>query len=133
MSIVFVLQSIFLASVVTIGRYNDVLFVVTMALVFFTWGELYVLFPAVLTDTFGARHAASNYGFLYSTKGVASILGGGLAAMLFEATHTWDYAFFACSALTMGAAVCAMMLRKIPLPKKRTPVETVAETTTISA
>ena len=36
-----------------------------MVLVFLTWGELYVLFPAVLADMFGARHAASNYSFLY--------------------------------------------------------------------
>ena len=39
-------------------------FVVKMVLVFLTWGELYVLFPAVLADMFGARHAASNYSFL---------------------------------------------------------------------
>ena len=74
MAIAFFLQAISLAGVVTLGRTGDVWFVVTMALVFLTWGELYVLFPAVLADMFGARHAASNYSFLYSTKGLASIL-----------------------------------------------------------
>jgi len=77
MAIAFFLQSIFLASVVTLGRHGDVWFVLTMVLVFLTWGELYVLFPAVLADMFGARNAASNYSFLYSTKGVASILAEG--------------------------------------------------------
>ena len=85
MAVAFFLQAIFLASVVTIGRWGNTWFVVTMALVFLTWGELYVLFPAVLADMFGARHAASNYSFLYSTKGVASILAGGLAANVIRA------------------------------------------------
>jgi OFA family oxalate/formate antiporter-like MFS transporter len=118
MAIAFSLQAIFLASVVTIGRQGDIQFVVTMMLVFLTWGELYVLFPAVLADIFGARHAASNYSFLYVTKGVASILAGGLAAQLFERTGTWNYAFYGSSALAACSALAAMGLRRMPLPRK---------------
>ena len=118
MAIAFLLQSVFLASVVTIGRWGDVWFVVTMALVFLTWGELYVLFPAVLADLFGARHAASNYSFLYSTKGVASILAGGLAALIFEMTNSWDYAFYGSAVLALCSAMGAFALLTMPLPKK---------------
>ena len=118
MAVAFFLQSVFLAAVVTLGRRSDTWFVVTMAMVFLTWGELYVLFPAMLADLFGARHAASNYSFLYSTKGVASILGGGAAAALFEKTGTWDYAFYASSGLALISAICALGLRRMPLPKK---------------
>jgi OFA family oxalate/formate antiporter-like MFS transporter len=121
MSVAFLLQSIFLASVATVGRQGDAWFVITMMLVFLTWGELYVLFPAVLADTFGAKHAASNYSFLYVTKGVASILAGGLAARLFEKTGTWNYAFYASSALALCSALAATGLRRMPLPRK-TPV-----------
>jgi len=77
----------------------------------------------VLADIFGARHAASNYSFLYSTKGVASILAGGLAAKLFEKTGTWDYAFYGSSALALCSALAAVGLRRMPLPKKRTVAE----------
>jgi OFA family oxalate/formate antiporter-like MFS transporter len=126
MAIAFFLQSIFLTSVVTIGRWGNVWFVATMALVFLTWGELYVLFPAVLADMFGARHAASNYSFLYSTKGVASILAGGLAAMIFERTGSWNYAFYGSSALALIAAFGAIGLRGMPMPKKPIPVESAA-------
>ena len=104
---------------VTLGRQGDVWFVVTMVLVFLTWGELYVLFPATLADMFGARHAASNYSFLYITKGLASILAGGLAAQLFEKTGTWNYAFFGSAALALCSALAAIGLRKMPLPRKR--------------
>jgi len=123
MAVAFFLQAIFLACVVTIGRWGNVWFVVTMALVFLTWGELYVLFPAVLADMFGARHAASNYSFLYSTKGLASVLGGGLAALLFERTGTWDYAFYGSAVLALIAALAAIGLRGMPLPKRPVPVE----------
>jgi MFS transporter, OFA family, oxalate/formate antiporter len=122
MTVAFFLQAIFLASVVTVGRWGNGWFVVTMALVFLTWGELYVLFPAVLADMFGARHAASNYSFLYSTKGVASILAGGLAAQLFERTGTWDYAFYGSALLALLAALAAIGLRRMPLPKQPVPV-----------
>jgi OFA family oxalate/formate antiporter-like MFS transporter len=118
MTTAFFMQAIALTSVVTLGRRGDVWFVVTMALVFLTWGELYVLFPAVLADVFGARHAASNYSFLYSTKGVASILGGGLAAILFERTGTWNYAFYGSAALALCSALTALALLRMPLPKK---------------
>ena len=118
MALAFSLQAIFLASVVTVGRMGDVWFVVTMALVFLTWGELYVLFPAVSADVFGARNAASNYAFLYSTKGVSSILAGGLAAILFEKTGTWSYAFYGSAVLAICAALGALGLLKMPLPRK---------------
>src|SRR3984957_5059695 len=41
------------------------LFVVLTGLVFFGWGEIFSLFPSTLTDTFGPKFAATNYGFLY--------------------------------------------------------------------
>ena len=118
MTIAFLLQAIFLASVTTLGHRGDAWFVVTMMLVFLTWGELYVLFPAVLADIFGARHAASNYSMLYVTKGVASILAGGLAAYLFERTGSWNYAFYGSSALALCSAMAALGLRRMPLPRK---------------
>lgn len=122
----FLLQSLFLVSVVTLGRRGDVWFVGSMAMVFFTWGEVYVLFPAVLADMFGARNAASNYSLLYSTKGVASILGGGLAALLFESSGSWNYVFYGSAVLAFISALGAIALRKIPSPKKDAALENAA-------
>src|SRR6185436_18651996 len=129
MALAFTLQSIFLASVTTLGRQGDVWFVVTMVLVFLTWGELYVLFPVVLADMFGALHAASNYSFLYVTKGVASVLVGGLAAQLFEKTGSWNYAFYGSAALALCSGLAALGLRRMPLPKKAGVPDTIARAT----
>jgi len=125
MFLAFTLQAAFLVSVTTLGRTSAVLFVASMAMVFFTWGELYVLFPAVLTDMYGAKNSAANYSLLYSTKGLASIAAGGLAAELFERTGTWEYAFYGSAALALCSALLALGLRKMPLPKKHRAEETV--------
>ena len=70
-------------------RDNAMLFVILSAVVFFGWGEIFSLFPSTLTDTFGTKNATTNYGFLYMAQGVGSVLGGPLAALLFEKTGSW--------------------------------------------
>jgi OFA family oxalate/formate antiporter-like MFS transporter len=124
MFLAFALQAIFLTSVVTIGKLNGTYFIVCMALVYFTWGELYTLFPSAQTDIFGAHNAASNYSFLYTTKAIASIVAGGIAAMIFEKTGSWSIEFYGSAALAMCAALMAIVIHKMPFPRKHgQPVE----------
>jgi OFA family oxalate/formate antiporter-like MFS transporter len=115
----FLLQTIFLLAATTLGRTGEAMFVALMVLVFLTWGELYVLFPAVLGDLYGSKNSAGNYSFLYSAKGVASLVGSGIAATLFEKTGTWNYAFFGSAALALLSALMALGVRAMPLPTKR--------------
>ncbi len=119
MIVAYLLHAAALIGVVTVGITSATLFVVTIALVFFTWGEVYSLLPSVSADFFGAKNASSNYGFIYSAKGVASIMGGGLAAELYEKTGSWNYGFYACAVLALLATCIAVILRKMPLPVKR--------------
>jgi len=118
MSVAFFLQAVILLSVVMIGKQSPALFIGTIALVFFTWGEVYSLFPSACADFFGPKNASSNYSFLYSAKGVASIMGGGLAAKLFEKTGSWDYGFYGCAVLALISALLAIVLKRMPLPRK---------------
>jgi OFA family oxalate/formate antiporter-like MFS transporter len=122
MFIAFLLQSLCLLGVVTVGRRGDAWFIASMAMVFLTWGAVYALFPAMLGDMFGARHAASNYSLLYSTKGLASIFAGGLAALLFEASGSWSVVFYGSAALALLAAFTALLVRNMPSPRKRVAV-----------
>jgi OFA family oxalate/formate antiporter-like MFS transporter len=114
----FILQSIFLTSVLTIGKLSGTLFIISLALVFFTWGEVYVLFPSATADYFGSKNASSNYGFMYSTKGVAAV-GGFIAALIFENTGSWSAVFYGSAVLALVSALLAFLLRKMPLPTKR--------------
>jgi oxalate/formate antiporter len=93
-------------------RDNAVLFVLLSGLVFFGWGEIFSLFPSTLTDTFGARHAGTNYGFLYMAQGVGSILGGPLAALLYQKTGTWTTVFAVVIAMNFATAALALAVLK---------------------
>jgi oxalate/formate antiporter len=84
------------------------LFVVMTGLVFFGWGEIFSLFPATLTDTFGPRYAATNYGFLYIAQGVGSILGGPAAAFLKQMTGSWNTVFVVVAILDAVTALLAI-------------------------
>ncbi|MGA2713432.1 MAG: oxalate/formate MFS antiporter [Bryobacteraceae bacterium] len=118
MVVAFLLQAVALLGVVMVGGSSPAMFVLTLALVYFTWGEIYSLFPSASADYFGSRFASSNYAFIYAAKGAASIVGGGLAATLFEKTGSWDYGFYACAVLALIAACLAVVLRKMPRPVK---------------
>jgi OFA family oxalate/formate antiporter-like MFS transporter len=104
--------------VLAVGRWSGTMFTVTLILTFFTYGEVFSLFPALVGDYFGAAHASSNYSFLYSAKGVASIIGGGLAAVLFERFGSWSAAFYGSALLALISGCLALVLKRMPLPKK---------------
>lgn len=118
MGIAFLLQSVFLVSVVTLGRRSGVMFTITLILTYFTWGEVFSLFPSTLGDYFGSKYATSNYGFLYSAKGVSAIIAGYLAARLFEQFGSWTAVFYGSAVLALLSGITAFVLRSAPLPKK---------------
>src|SRR5215471_11341107 len=91
---------------------NPVLFVVLTGLVFFGWGEIFSLFPSTLTDTFGTKYAATNYGFLYIAQGVGSILGGPAAAYLKQFTGSWTAVFVLVACLDALTAILAITVLK---------------------
>jgi oxalate/formate antiporter len=91
-------------------RDNAVLFVLLSGVVFFGWGEIFSLFPATLTDTFGTRHATANYGWLYLSFGVGSIFGGPLAALLHQHTGSWVPVFGCAIVLDLVSAGLALFV-----------------------
>jgi OFA family oxalate/formate antiporter-like MFS transporter len=93
-------------------RGDPVLFVLLSGVVFFGWGEIFSLFPSTLTDTFGARYATQNYGFLYISQGIGSILGGPMAVLLHDATGGWTSVFSVAIAADVLAAVLAIAALK---------------------
>jgi OFA family oxalate/formate antiporter-like MFS transporter len=124
----FVAQALCLVSVVTLGQLSAAWFAATLVAVYFTWGQIYSLFPSMSGDYFGTKHATSNYAVLYTAKGVASIIGAwGLGAILFEISGGWTMGFYASAVMALVAAVLAYGLRvshatakakaaKIPVP-----------------
>jgi OFA family oxalate/formate antiporter-like MFS transporter len=89
-------------------------FVLITGCVFFAWGEIYSIFPALVTDIFGRKHATTNYGLLYTAKGVSSLVAP-IADIMKDAYGTWE------SVLNMSAAfafVAAFLCFFVMLPLK---------------
>lgn len=130
MVLTFFLQALCLVSIVYIGRMSGALFTLTLVLTYFTWGQIYSLFPSTLGDYFGSKYATGNYGFLYSAKGVGSIIGAPIAALLFSRLGSWDAVFYGSAVLALVSGLTALAMRKMPLPQKmvdeeRIPAKTV--------
>jgi MFS transporter, OFA family, oxalate/formate antiporter len=90
---------------------NPIAFVVLSGLVFFAWGEIYSLFPAMCTDLYGRKFATTNYGMLYTAKGTASLLVP-LTSVLTAATGNWHTVFFLAALLDIAAALMALLVLK---------------------
>ena len=73
MFIAFMLDAVAIWSLAQYGH-DPVIFVICSGAIYFTWGEIYSLFPATCTDAYGQKYAATNAGMLYSAKGTASLL-----------------------------------------------------------
>jgi MFS family permease len=111
MILTFVLQSFCLVAVATLGQISSAWFVATLIAVYFTWGQIYSLFPSTSGDYFGVKHATSNYAVLYTAKGVASIIGGYVAALLYERSGSWAMGFYGSALMALIAALFAYALR----------------------
>jgi oxalate/formate antiporter len=94
------------------ARHDPVLYVILSGVVFFGWGEIFSLFPATLTDSFGAAHATANYGFLYMAQGVGSVLGGPIAAAIHDGSGSWLPVFALVVAMDLVTGLLAILVLK---------------------
>ena len=108
----FTMQAMCLLMVVMLGRQSSTWFVTSLVLVYFTWGQIYSLFPATSGDYFGSRHATSNYAVLYTAKGVAAIIGPYVGAVLAE-KYGWAIGFYGSAIMALIAAMMAVRLRSV--------------------
>jgi OFA family oxalate/formate antiporter-like MFS transporter len=79
--------------------------------VFFSWGEIYSLFPSTCTDVYGTRYATTNAGLLYTAKGTASLLVP-LGNVLMSVTGTWQVVFVIGAIMNAVAAIMALAVLK---------------------
>ena len=82
-------------------------FVICAALIFFTWGEIFSLFPSTCTDLYGPRYATTNASLLYTAKGTAAWLIP-IDNLLVSMTGSWRTVFLL-TAITNFAVVLAAL------------------------
>jgi OFA family oxalate/formate antiporter-like MFS transporter len=84
-------------------RQDVVLFYTFVALVYWCYGTQLSVFASTTADFYGTRNLGLNYGVLFTAWGAAGILGPAIAARVFDRFGDYRYAFFAASALAIGA------------------------------
>ena len=87
-----------------------IVFVLSTAVYFGVFGEIYSLFPATSGDTFGSKFATTNNGMLYTAKGTASLLVP--LASLVSAKYGWQAVFVIAVVLNAMAALLALFVIK---------------------
>lgn len=102
-AIAFVLLSRFAAS--------PAAFVVVICLLYFTYGEIFSLFPAACGDLYGKKFASANAGLLYTAKGTASLVVP-LTSVIAANFGGWNGVFVTLGAMNLVAAVLAVVALK---------------------
>jgi OFA family oxalate/formate antiporter-like MFS transporter len=112
MTVMFGIQALTILALITMAA-NPVLFVIFSGLAFFSYGEIFSLFPAMSGDLFGRKFATTNYGLLYMSKGVASLLVP-VGSALQAATGSWIPIFIVAIVLNAVASLaCATILPRM--------------------
>ncbi|HZT27563.1 MAG TPA: oxalate/formate MFS antiporter [Pseudolabrys sp.] len=112
MGIAFGIEAICIAAFGFFGT-TAAAFILTDALVFLFWGDIFSLFAATVGDAFGRRYVTVNYGIMYTAKGVASLLVP-LGNVLTHATGSWHAVYtIGCLMNVVAALLGFFVLRPI--------------------
>ncbi len=86
-------------------------FVLCAALIFFTWGEIFSLFPSTCTDLFGSKYATTNAMLLYTAKGTSALLVP-LANPSKASTGSWHAVFMTAALVNFAVVLAALFILK---------------------
>ena len=110
MAIVFTLGGLAYWGLGELGH-SPYMFILMAGLVFFTWGEIFSLFPSTCTDTYGTRYATTNAGLLYTAKGTSAWVVP-LASLLKNYSGHWHSVFVIATIMNFIVAALALFVLK---------------------
>lgn len=84
-------------------------FVISAAIVFFTWGEIFSLFPSTTTDIFGPKYATTNTALMYTAKGTSAFVVP-LANVLKVHTGSWHAVFVVAAIMNLVVVALALFV-----------------------
>jgi OFA family oxalate/formate antiporter-like MFS transporter len=116
MGIAFGIEAICIAAFGFFGT-TAISFIITDALVFLFWGDIFSLFAATVGDAFGRKYVTVNYGIMYTAKGVASLLVP-LGNVLTHYTGSWHAVYTVGCIMNVVAALLGFFVLR-PVIKAR--------------
>ena len=84
-------------------------FLLFVALIFFTWGEIFSLFPSTCTDVFGTKYATTNTALFYPAKGASALLVP-FAHVIKSSTGSWWTVFVVAAVMNFIVVLLALFV-----------------------
>jgi OFA family oxalate/formate antiporter-like MFS transporter len=96
-------------------RTEIVLFYVFLFFVYYCYGTQLSVYTALAGDFWGTKYLSTNYGLLLLAWGFAGVMGPQFGARIFDATKSYQYAFFGAAILALGSLALLLTVKK-PTP-----------------
>jgi MFS transporter, OFA family, oxalate/formate antiporter len=84
--------------------------------VYWCYGTQLSVNASTTSDFWGTKNAGINYGLLFTSWGVAGIIGPRIAGVLFDKYKNYEYAFYSAALLAVIALVCELAARRPEVP-----------------
>lgn len=98
-------------TMLVIGTVTSLAFMSLMVvLVGLFYGMLLSLFPAITTELYGTKHLGVNYGIVFTAWGLGGVFGSLVAGRIFDATGSYQWAFWTAAILLVLAAALGYLL-----------------------
>jgi OFA family oxalate/formate antiporter-like MFS transporter len=90
---------------------NWILVTVIASVIGFCFGGNFALFPSATADTFGSENVGKNYGVMFTSYGIAGIVGALVAGQFVRVTGSYFLAFVTTGILAVLAIILTLVLR----------------------
>lgn len=111
----FVIQAVmvFILSVAEPGSFLASVPVLSLisALIGANYGANLSLFPSITKDFYGLKHFGVNYGFVFTAWGVGGFMLALAAGKLYDAYHTFAFAYYGACVLLVAAAIMTFLVK----------------------
>ncbi|MEK7710272.1 MAG: OFA family MFS transporter [Planctomycetota bacterium] len=111
MMLMFVLQAATLLSLITFR--TELTLAVGAACVGFNFGGNFALFPSLTADLFGSKNFGANYGWVFTSYGVAGVIGVWVGNTAQQMTGSYFAAFAIAATLCFLSAILAFALSRV--------------------
>jgi OFA family oxalate/formate antiporter-like MFS transporter len=84
--------------------------------VYWCYGTQLSVNASTTSDFWGTKNAGVNYGILFTSWGIAGIVGPRIGGVLFDKYKNYQYAFYAAAGLAVVALVCELLVKRPAAP-----------------
>jgi len=99
---------------------NVTLLYVMVFIVYWCYGTQLSVNASTTSDFWGTKNAGINYGLLFTSWGVAGIIGPRIGGVLFDKYKNYEAAFYWAGGLAVVALICELLAKKPTAPKGAT-------------